>query len=58
MAKKPKHSFIGTPIPPELHEAVKARAKEDDLTVAQVIRRLMEAYVNNEVGISSSVEMS
>ena len=53
--EKKRSSFVGAPVPIPLHEAAKEKAKKDDLTLAQVIRRLLEGYVNDDVSISSSI---
>ena len=35
-------------VDPEFHEAVKAKAKAEDLTVSQVVRRLLREWVSDD----------
>ena len=40
--------LVTTRVPEELHRAVKVKCAELDLTMSQVIRRYLRAWVNDE----------
>ncbi|MDP8975813.1 MAG: hypothetical protein M3N28_05490 [Actinomycetota bacterium] len=45
-AKKNSQQFVVVRMPPELHDAIKARAAADERTMAQAVRHAVRHYLD------------